>query len=127
MTQLFSGNAAIKINAATQAYIKNVRVSVSFTKVKEYDDAGEPDVLEYGDATYTFTAEEGYPDSTIIDLALGRTKVDVILYPSGAAAGQVKFTLSNCLLDVDVNYARMAVVLQSISGEGTGIAKGVAP
>jgi len=127
MVQIFSRDAAVKINGATQAYLKNVRLSINYTKVKEYDDAGEPDVLEYGDATYTFTAEEGYPDSTIIDLALGRTKVAVIVYPEGATAGNDKFTLADTLLDVETGWARNAVVITNISGEGKSVTKGVAP
>ena len=127
MVQIFSKDAAIHVNGAAQAYIKNVRLTINYNKVKAYDDAGEPDVLEYGDATYTFTAEEGYENSTIIDLVLGRTKVDVILYPNGAGAGNDKFTLATCILDTDVGYNRMAIVTQNISGEGLGVTKGVAP
>ena len=127
MVQIFSQDAVIKVNGVAQAYIKSVRLNIAYTKVKAYDDDGEPDVLEYGDATYTFTAEEGYQAATIIDLALGRNKVDVILYPNGVTAGNDKFTLSSCILDVDVGYSRMAVLIQNISGEGTGVTKGVAP
>lgn len=127
MVQIFSKDAAIHVNGAAQAYIKNVRLNITYTKVKAYDNDGEPDVLEYGDATYTFTAEEGYENSTITDLVLGRTKVDVILYPDGAGGGNDKFTLSNCILDTDVGYNRMAIITQNISGEGTGVVKGVAP
>jgi len=127
MVQIFSQDGVIKINGAVQAYIKNVRLTINYNKVKAYDDAGEPDVLEYGDATYTFTAEEGYENSTLIDLVLGRNKVDVILYPNGVTAGEDKFTLANCLLDTDVGYNRMAIITQNVSGEGTGVTKGVAP
>jgi len=127
MVQIFSQDGAIHVNGAAVAYIKNVRLTINYTKVKAYDDAGDPDVLEYGDATYSFTAEFGYQNSTIIDLVLGRNKVDVILYPDGAGAGNDKFTLASCILDTDVGYARMATIIQNLSGEGIGVTKGVAP
>ena len=127
MVQIFSQYGAIKVNGAVQAYIKSVKIDVAYNKVKAYDDDGEPDVLEYGDATYTATIEEGYPNSTIIDLALGRNKVDIVLYPEGTTAGNDKFTLLNSILDVGIGYNRMAVITQNISAEGMGVTKGVAP
>ena len=127
MVQLFSRDAVLKFDGVALAYLKNVTLNIDNTVVKEYDDAGEPDVLEYGDVSYTFTAEEGYADSTEIDKVLARAKYDVILYPDTAAAGKDKFTLASCICSFQMSWTRLGVVLSRISGEGKSVAKGVAP
>jgi len=127
MVQLFSRSAVLKFDGVAIAYLKNVTMNIDNTIVKEYDDAGEPDVLEYGDVSYTFTAEEGYADSTEIDKVLTKAKFDMILYPDTAAAGKDKFTLASCIVSFQMSWTRNAVVLSRISGEGKSVVKGVAP
>jgi len=126
LTQLFSRDAALSVDGVAVGYLKNVRCNIRFTKVKEYNDSGEPDVLEYGDASYTFSAEAGYVDETHLDKVLARSKLDVILYPEGNVTGKDKFTLASCVCDFEISWTRNAVVLSRIEGEGTGITKGTA-
>ena len=126
MTQLFSRDAAFEFDGVAIGYLKNVRCNINYTVVKEYDDAGEPDVLEYGDASYTFSAEAGYVDETHLDKVLGRNKVSVILYPEGNVTGKDKFTLAGCVCNFELSWTRNAVVLSRITGEGIGVTKGTA-
>lgn len=124
MVQIFSRDGALEIDTVTVSYLKDVSVSVDYTVVKEYDDDGEPEILEYGDVSYTFTAEVGYVDKTHADKVLNRTKVNVILYPAGNTSGKEKVTLSNAVCKWNMRWRRNAIVLQNISGEGTGIVIG---
>lgn len=124
-TQLFSRDAVLKIDETTPVaigYLKNVRINISNTKVKEYDDAGDVDVLEYGDQTITFSAEKGYVDKTLVDQVELKTKLIVEAYPQGETAGDEIWTLTGCICDYEISWARNAIVLSRISGEAAALA-----
>ncbi|MBA7476821.1 hypothetical protein ES707_12216 [subsurface metagenome] len=125
VTQLFSRNAVIKIDETTPTtigYIKNVRINIAHTKVKEYDDAGDVDVLEYGDQTITFSAEKGYLDKTLADLVELKTKLIIEALPQGSESTDELWTLAGCICDYEISWARNAVVLSRISGEAASLA-----
>lgn len=122
MVQVKSRDAALTFENGTVTYLKDVAVNIDFEKLKSYDDDGEPDILEYGDVSYTFTATVGYVDHTVASLVLARTKADVEFFPEGDASAKDLYTLSNCICNFGLNYARGdAEVKSSISGEGTGL------
>jgi len=124
-TQLFSRDAVLKIDETTPVaigYLKNVRINIAHTKVKEYDDAGDVDVLEYGDQTITFSAEKGYVDKTLADVVELKTKLIVEAYPQGEDVGDEIWTLTGCICDYELSWARNAIVLSRISGEAAALA-----
>jgi len=125
MVQLVGRSAAIEVNSVILAYIKNVRMSVKNTKIKEHDDAGAVDVLERGDVSYTVSAEYGYAASVELALAVAGTPVDVVLYPEGKTASKPMLTMAGCILDFEVSFGRVGVLLSRVEGEGKSLTPGV--
>lgn len=120
---LIGRNGVITIGSDPVGSCKNISMDISAEKLKEYVMGNpDPDSLDGGNRSYTFSLEKLFVDSTHINQILAGTVVAVIVSPEGSAAGKWKYTINSAVLDkVSVKAAQGGYVMHNVSGEGMSL------
>lgn len=120
---LIGRNGVITIGTTPVGSCKNISMDISAEKLKEYVmGSADPDSLDGGNRSYTFSMEKLFVDSTHINQILAGTVVAVIVAPEGSTAGKWKYTINSAVLDkVSVKQAQGGYVMHNVTGEGMSI------
>ena len=113
-------NALIKKDATEIGYCQGLTFGVDIDFTKEYKiGSDKPVVLEAGNKSFPFNADNMYIDKAYATLILDGTKFSLVVLPSGAGD---TYTVSNCVLKSWRMTIRQAgVILEAVTGEGADI------
>jgi hypothetical protein len=125
-TPLIGRWAVIQLNAVTIGYAQNFTLDLSAEKIKEYALlSAQPAVFSSGNQTLKFTMSRLFIDATYINLFLAATAVTIVMGPAGTSVGNVKITLTGCILDTSsVKVDQKGVVGENLAGEALSMTVG---
>ena len=126
---LLGRNAVILKGATEIGYCNSVTVSIDVDLVKEYAIGGtnpdKPAFLASGNKSFKVSIDKMYVDGAHATDILNGTALTIEVRPEGTGTGKPKITVSNVILNSwELNIEQDGVIMESVEGEGTGIAWG---
>jgi len=126
---LLGRNAVILKGAAEIGYCSSVTVSIDVDLVKEYAIGGanpdKPAFLASGNKSFKVSIDKMYVDGAHASDVLNGTALTIEVRPEGTGTGKPKITVSNVILNSwELSIEQDGVIMESVEGEGTGIAWG---
>jgi hypothetical protein len=126
---LLGRNAVILKGATEIGYCSSVTVSIDVDLVKEYAVGGanpdKPAFLASGNKSFKVSIDKMYVDGAHATDVLNGTALTIEVRPEGTGTGKPKITVSNVILNSwELSIEQDGVIMESVEGEGTGIAWG---
>jgi len=126
---LLGRNAVILKGAAEIGYCNSVTVSIDIDLVKEYAIGGanpdKPAFLASGNKSFKVSIDKMYVDGAHANDVLNGTALTIEVRPEGTGTGKPKITVSNVVLNSwELSIEQDGVIMESVEGEGAGIAWG---
>jgi len=126
---LLGRNAVILKGATEIGYCSSVTVSIDVDLVKEYAIGGanpdKPAFLASGNKSFKVSIDKMYVDGAHATDVLNGTALTIEVRPEGTGTGKPKITVSNVILNSwELSIEQDGVIMESVEGEGTGIAWG---
>ena len=126
---LLGRNAVILKGATEIGYCSSVTVSIDVDLVKEYAIGGanpdKPAFLASGNKSFKVSIDKMYVDGAHASDVLNGTALTIEVRPEGTGTGKPKITVSNVILNSwELSIEQDGVIMESVEGEGTGIAWG---
>ena len=126
---LLGRNAVILKGATEIGYCSSVTVSIDVDLVKEYAIGGanpdKPAFLASGNKSFKVSIDKMYVDGAHANDVLNGTALTIEVRPEGTGTGKPKITVSNVVLNSwELSIEQDGVIMESVEGEGTGIAWG---
>jgi len=126
---LLGRNAVILKGATEIGYCSSVTVSIDVDLVKEYAIGGanpdKPAFLASGNKSFKVSIDKMYVDGAHANDVLNGTALTIEVRPEGTGTGKPKITVSNVILNSwELSIEQDGVIMESVEGEGTGIAWG---
>jgi len=126
---LLGRNAVILKGATEIGYCNSVTVSIDVDLVKEYAIGGtnpdKPAFLASGNKSFKVSIDKMYVDGAHANDVLNGTALTIEVRPEGTGTGKPKITVSNVILNSwELSIEQDGVIMESVEGEGTGIAWG---
>jgi len=126
---LLGRNAVILKGATEIGYCSSVTVSIDVDLVKGYAIGGanpdKPAFLASGNKSFKVSIDKMYVDGAHANDVLNGTALTIEVRPEGTGTGKPKITVSNVVLNSwELSIEQDGVIMESVEGEGTGIAWG---